>query len=34
VVVVLRLEIPDEDRARVDAAALSCPVSALTVSSE
>lgn len=34
VVVVLRLEIPNEDRARVDAAALSCPVSALTVSSE
>ncbi|HEX8008797.1 MAG TPA: ferredoxin [Trebonia sp.] len=34
VVVVLRPEIPEEARARVGAAALSCPVSALTVSSE
>ena len=34
VVVVLRPEIPEEDRARVETAALSCPVSALTVGSE
>ena len=34
VVVVLRPEIPEGDRARVGAAVLSCPVSALTVSSE
>jgi ferredoxin len=34
VVVVLRPEIPEEDRARVETAALSCPVSVLTVSSE
>jgi 3-phenylpropionate/trans-cinnamate dioxygenase ferredoxin reductase subunit len=34
VVVVLRPEIPEEDRARVKTAALSCPVSVLTVSSE
>jgi 3-phenylpropionate/trans-cinnamate dioxygenase ferredoxin reductase subunit len=34
VVVVLRPEIPEEDRVRVETASLSCPVSALTVSSE
>jgi len=34
VVVVLRAEIPESDLARVEAAALSCPVSALTVTSE
>ena len=34
VVVLLRTEIPELDRARVEAAAQSCPVSALTVASE
>jgi ferredoxin len=31
VVVLLRAEIPDADRARVESAARACPVSALTV---
>jgi ferredoxin len=34
VVVVLRAEVPQSDRARVEAAARACPVSALTVTGE
>jgi ferredoxin len=34
VVVLLREQFPESDRARIEAAAQSCPVSALTVTSE
>jgi ferredoxin len=34
VVVLLRTEIPESDRNRIEAAAQSCPVSALTVAGE
>jgi ferredoxin len=34
VVVVLHAEVPEADRARIEAAARSCPVSALTVDGE
>jgi ferredoxin len=34
VVVLLRTEIPESDRDRIEAAARSCPVSALTVAGE